>query len=964
MEDQVKHEPAYGSQGQSKEERLTLTQEQVSKLKERVRYLEGELEYYSRNQQISHRKAHKIPECVSQERGDGSRLSVAEGTDEFNLAESLLRQSPESRGMDQIDDGEEDLVCIPRATLELLYLKEKAMDAVKEGITIADARLPDMPLIYINEGFSRMTGYPTSFVMNQNCRFLQGESTDPNEVAKLRKAVKNGEACTVQIANYKRNGDPFVNYLSLTPIHDVKGTLTHYVGVQSDITDLVNHKQAELSARHQAAEAAAATEAKSQFLARMSHEIRTPLNGMIAVGQLLAETRLTPQQWDLVNTIRCSGEALLTLVTDILDFSKIEANKMELSKSPFFLESTVEAAVEIAGMHAAQKRLHLSYYIDDSVPGWLIGDAHRLQQILLNILNNAVKFTDSGEILMEIWSQEKAKDMNRIDSTTDTKASMYEIHFRVRDTGIGIAAADLARLFHSFSQLDATPTRKVGGSGLGLTISQKLCEAMGGTIKASSEGDGQGSTFEWHIVAPKLDGPPPATLQNPLNHSSESIEQGKKVLLVERSDIVRNIMCRSLRKWGCQVHAVASGFEAMKALKLRKPLESSINPCCECSTIQQQNSDIFSKFEPRLLHNCLEEEPQEVTGPFDVIIMDMSCSELLYQLMNRRHADEARRVIFLGWPGETTIKYSSDIMALGRRSSDLLEAGTICSEPRSVVKKEINEPNVEQAFNGITLSEMRRSPLQNEDEKNCYEASECFADCQSEDLRDLPPLGYVVVSRPVRQGRLRLGLTEVLELDLTSLSSETTDSRHLALSRRSSDLAEQEVCQQGDVRSEGSDTWKTHSVASSSSLLQAPLRKNYSSNSLKDITVENSNAAKRLLLAEDNMINMKVALGILKSIGFTNVQVAYNGLEAISLVQDAGGLSSFHAILMDLHMPKMGGIDAVKELRKMYPEEDTKIIAVTADAFEDTRDQCVANGFTGWLAKPFRIEEFAKVMSD
>ena len=768
----------------------------------------------------------------------------------------------------------------------------------------------------------------------------------------------------VFVQNYKRSGDPFVNYLSLTPIHDAKGTLTHYVGIQSDITDLVNHKQAELSARHQAAEAAAATEAKSQFLARMSHEIRTPLNGMIAVGQLLAETRLTPQQWDLVNTIRCSGEALLTLVTDILDFSKIEANKMELSMSPFFLESTVEAAVEIAGMHAAQKRLHLSYYIDDNVPGWLIGDAHRLQQILLNILNNAVKFTDSGEILMEIWSQEKVKDTNPIDSATDSKVSMYEIHFRVRDTGIGIAAADLARLFHSFSQLDATPTRKVGGSGLGLTISQKLCEAMGGTIKASSEGNGQGSTFEWHIVAPKLAGPPPATLQNPLNHSLESIEQGKKVLLVERSDIVRNIMCLSLRKWGCEVHAVASGFEAMKALKLRKPLKSSINPCCDCSAIKQQESDIFSKFEPKLLRNCPDEENQEVKGPFDVIIMDMSCSELLYQLMNRRHADEARRVVFLGWPGETTTKYSSDIMALGRRSSDFLEAGTIQNEPRSIVKKETTEPsNVEHEFNGITLAEMRSSPLQSKNEENNY-ASERFVECQSEDVHDLPPLGYVVVSRPVRQGRLRLGLTEVLELDLTSLSSETTDSRNPTFSRRSSDLAEQEGCQQGDVRSEGSDTWKTHSVASSSSLLQAPLRKNYSSNSLKDTTAENSNSEKRLLLAEDNMINMKVALGILKSIGFTNVQVAYNGLEAISLVKDAGGLSSFHAILMDLHMPKMGGIDAVKELRKMYPEENTKIIAVTADAFEDTRDQCVANGFTGWLAKPFRIEEFAKVMSD
>lgn len=173
--------------------------QQVSKLKERVRYLEAELEN-ARNQNINKEKIHKLPEYVSQERGDGSRPSVAEGTADFQLAELLLRPSQASRLTKQADNGEQDLVCIPRATLELLYLKEKAMDAVKEGITIADARLPDMPLIYINEGFSRMTGYPTSFVMNKNCRFLQGESTDPNEVAKLRQAVKNGEACTVQIA--------------------------------------------------------------------------------------------------------------------------------------------------------------------------------------------------------------------------------------------------------------------------------------------------------------------------------------------------------------------------------------------------------------------------------------------------------------------------------------------------------------------------------------------------------------------------------------------------------------------------------------------------------------------------------------------------------------------------------------------------------------------------------------------
>ena len=197
--------------------------------------------------------------------------------------------------------------------------------------------------------------------------------------------------------------DPFVNYLSVTPIHDAQGRLTHYVGVQSDITELVNHRQAELAAKHAAVQAAAATEAKSEFLARMSHEIRTPLNGIISVGQLLAETRLTPGQWDLVNTIRCSGETLLTLITDILDFSRIEANKLVLVKSVFKIEAVMEAALEIAGLRAAQKKIQVAYHISKSVPSVLLGDAQRLQQILLNILNNAVKFTEEGCVLLEVW---------------------------------------------------------------------------------------------------------------------------------------------------------------------------------------------------------------------------------------------------------------------------------------------------------------------------------------------------------------------------------------------------------------------------------------------------------------------------------------------------------------------------------------------------------------------------------
>ena len=288
-----------------------------------------------------------------------------------------------SQRKDTESNDEDLMVLVPRSTLEMLHLKERAMNAVTEGITIADATAPDMPLVYANEGFARLTGYPFhSFSAGKNCRFLQGPGTEEAAVRQLSEAVKAGQPCVVQITNYKKNGSPFLNYLSLTPVHDAQsGAVSHYVGVQSDITELVLRRRAELAAKHAAVEAAAATEAKSQFLARMSHEIRTPLNGMIAVGQLLADTQLTPSQWDLVNTIRCSGEALLTLISDILDFSKIEANKMVLSSAPFALEATIEAAMEIAGLHAAQKKLQVAYNVAPNVPLWIVGDAQRLQQV-------------------------------------------------------------------------------------------------------------------------------------------------------------------------------------------------------------------------------------------------------------------------------------------------------------------------------------------------------------------------------------------------------------------------------------------------------------------------------------------------------------------------------------------------------------------------------------------------------
>eukprot|EP00894_Picocystis_sp_ML_P001539 jgi/Pico_ML_1/52056/g2826.t1 len=166
--------------------------------------------------------------------------------------------------------------------------------------------------------------------------------------------------------------------------------------------ELVNRKKAEMNAKQLAAEAEAATEAKSKFLANMSHEIRTPLNGMLAVSQLMADSQLTPFQRDLVDTLKSSGETLLALVTDILDFSRIEANKLELRDAEFELSSIIEAAVEISGYRAAQKRINVAYIVADEVPPIVRGDMNRLQQVLLNVVNNAVKFTEKGEVILEV----------------------------------------------------------------------------------------------------------------------------------------------------------------------------------------------------------------------------------------------------------------------------------------------------------------------------------------------------------------------------------------------------------------------------------------------------------------------------------------------------------------------------------------------------------------------------------
>ncbi len=534
---------------------------------------------------------------------------------------------------------------------------------------IADATRSNLPVTYVNQGFTRITGYTPEEVVGKNCRFLQGPETERDALDRIRAALREQTDVNVVLRNYAKDGREFWNDLAITPIRDGRGRVTHFVALQNDITervraqreiaareaylrrvlnstqdaiividaqgliesfnagaeamfgyrteeiigrnvsllappphrqqhddylrryretghthilgverefeaqrqdgstfpmalrvnemgeagthrfigvirDITEQKRTENALREAKDAAEAAAEAKTQFLANMSHEIRTPMHGVLGSLEMLRDTPLSAPQKRYLDTANTSAEILLTLIDEVLDFSRLEAGKLRIETLDFELRRTVEDVTAMLGQRAHAKRLELACFIAPAVPDRLKGDPIRLRQILTNLVGNAIKFTQHGEVVVSVAAERP-------------EATPAMLRFEVRDTGIGIPVDKQPLLFQPFVQADSATTRRFGGTGLGLSIARRLAELMGGEIGLESE-PGVGSRF-WVRL--------PFAVAAPEETGARTDFSGARMLIVDDNATNRIILHRYLTAWGVQPDSAGGGEEALAKLQ-------------------------------------------------------------------------------------------------------------------------------------------------------------------------------------------------------------------------------------------------------------------------------------------------------------------------------------------------------------------------------------------------------------
>ncbi|MEO3407072.1 PAS domain-containing protein [Mucilaginibacter sp. CAU 1740] len=476
---------------------------------------------------------------------------------------------------------------------------------------------------WVNKAFEQVTGYSLADVQNNHLGdVLKGELTDVSIIQKARELSEQKQSFEVDLLVYRKDRQPLWISVINSVILNSKGEVDKYIEV---IIDITSKKKAEIELINTREEALQLSRAKDMFISVMSHEIRTPLNAVIGMSHLLAEDNPLETQKENLNVLKFSAENLMTLINDVLDFTKIETGNVELEKRRVDLRDIVQSITSSMQYKATEKNIYISHCIDEAVPKTILGDRTRLIQILLNLLGNAVKFTEKGGVTIDLKViQESEHDLR--------------IRFAVIDTGIGIAANKLGTIFEQFKQAEADTTRKYGGTGLGLAISKRLIELHDSRINVDSM-PGQGSTFWFTIGFKKGD--------NQLNSKNNNVEEGLKinVLVVDDNQINRLLINKILKKWGANADFAENGIEAVEKVEANRNYNVVLMDIhmpemggLEATSIIRSKTDPYFKQLPiiALTASMLSNQMGEINGAgMDDYILKPFDPRVLYEKLSR-----------------------------------------------------------------------------------------------------------------------------------------------------------------------------------------------------------------------------------------------------------------------------------------------------------------------------------------